>query len=217
MEWQIVKSVEFAENTCYKIKEMWNTPFKPFEPFVQDMFGKCEICFRAGHCTISQCKDQERQELEVINHVINAAHLSARVTPNLLVDFPKTNADPFAVNHVKDMNTQLEALINKGLKKSIALGTTEHLMPKINNLVSGYVQNAEKSGEKTSAKKILNAPIQAPPITGKDISFATPTIPPIFDNAKGVFNKLTENIKKGINAISNLASAAKGKEEKKKN
>lgn len=48
-----------CKNTCWKVKELWtNSPDGVFKPFEKDIFGKCEICFRAGFCTIGECKAQ---------------------------------------------------------------------------------------------------------------------------------------------------------------
>lgn len=68
-----------CRNTCYKVKEQWyNSPNKMFQPFEKDVFGKCDICFRAGYCAIEECHKQQEAEFEIINQVVNAAHISAK-------------------------------------------------------------------------------------------------------------------------------------------
>lgn len=68
-----------CRNTCVKIKESWNNINKTWEPFLRDIFGKCEICFRAGFCKISECKAQEENELEIIAKVVGQSKLSAKL------------------------------------------------------------------------------------------------------------------------------------------
>jgi len=156
-----------CKNTCYKIKEVWNTPWNPFDPFTKDMFGKCEICFRAGHCTISQCKDQERNEIEIINHVINSSSLTARINGDLLVGFPD-QVDPRAVESVKKLNSNVEKTLNRGIKDSLVTKSTEELIPQVQNLVNNYVK-APISRINSNADAILNKSSVTP--SGVDVNF----------------------------------------------
>jgi len=160
-----------CRNTCYKIREMWGTAFNPFEPFVKDMFGKCEICFRAGHCTISQCKDQEHAELEIINHVVNTAHLTAKISPDLLVNFPDINTDPKALPHVQKVNQQVEHQLSKGIKTAVSIGTTQQLIPQVQNLVSNYFDKPHASVAGGVFQVLNNGGPNAQPTTGANVNF----------------------------------------------
>lgn len=84
-----------CKNTCFKIKASWNNdPEKQWVPFVQDIYGKCEICFRTGYCDIQECKAQQEEEFQYIDEVVNKAHLTVR-KKNFLkaMDFPQFNQD----------------------------------------------------------------------------------------------------------------------------
>lgn len=143
-----------CRGTCFKVRELWGAPFNPFEPFVKDTFGKCEICFRAGHCSISQCKDQERNELEVINRVLNSAHLTSKVDPQLLNSY-KAQIDIQAEKIIAKTNLKVEKILNKELKTAVSLGTTELIVPQVQNLVTTYFDNS-LTPVKVPAKIILN-------------------------------------------------------------
>lgn len=84
-----------CKSTCYKVKELWtNSPDNIFKPFVNDVFGKCEICFRAGFCNIAECKAQQEKELEVIDQIVNRATLTVRKHPLLNnQQFPQFKVD----------------------------------------------------------------------------------------------------------------------------
>ena len=68
-----------CKNTCHRITQGWNSPYNIWEPFLKDIFGKCEICFRAGYCKITECEAQKENELKVISEVLNGAKLTAKV------------------------------------------------------------------------------------------------------------------------------------------
>jgi len=65
--------------TCEKIHEIWGQPNSPFEGFRRDLLGKCDSCFRAGYCSITECDSQKTLEKTVIDQVVNNAKLSGVV------------------------------------------------------------------------------------------------------------------------------------------
>jgi soluble cytochrome b562 len=125
---------------CEKIREQWGSGFNPFEAFVKDVFGKCEICFRAGYCTISQCKEQEQKERQIIDHIVNSATLTAKINNQMIVNFPTAN--PADVTRVHEINTGIQKELGKDIKNALVIGTTEQVVPKINNLFNNYLINA---------------------------------------------------------------------------
>lgn len=100
------------------------------------MFGKCEICFRAGYCTISECKEQELKELEVINRIVNAASITAKVDQNLLKNLPDIKkVTPRDIPRVRRMNRRLTIRVIRVLFRSMKKRNTENLILKIQSLV----------------------------------------------------------------------------------
>ena len=156
---------------------MWNAPFNPFEPFLKDMFGKCEICFRNGHCTISQCKEQERNEIDVINKTINNSHLTAKISQDLLVAFPD-QPDTKALPHLLKLNHKVEKTFKKDLNTALKIGSADNVIPKVQNMVKAYFDQPQ-AGVKGTAYTVLNVGVSTP-ISGADITF--------FNNSKGVVN-----------------------------
>lgn len=186
---------------------MWSAPWSPFEPFVKDVFGKCEICFRSGHCTISQCKDQEREELEIINSIVNASHLTAKVNADLLVAFPDGTAKINNPNIQKSekVNNQIEKILNKDIQTSIAIGSTDILLPKVQNLIHNYISTQNFNGK---IYEILGTNIALQPgvaVSSSNISFwnpdgintksyVSPVIQKHVENAVKKLTKTTEQI-----------------------
>lgn len=106
---------------------------------MKDMFGKCEICFRAGYCNISECKEQELKELEIINRVVNSASITAKVDENLLKNLPEIkNVSPKDIPHVQRTNQKLTLKIAAEVNRAIKGHNTENLVPQIQSLVRAY-------------------------------------------------------------------------------
>ncbi len=103
------------------------------------MFGKCEICFRAGYCNISECKEQELKELEIINKVVNSASITAKVDENLLKNLPEIkNVSPRDIPRVQKTNEKLSHKIVSEVNRAIKSKNTENLVPQIQSLVKAY-------------------------------------------------------------------------------
>lgn len=106
---------------------------------MKDMFGKCEICFRAGYCQISECKEQELKELEIINKVVNSASITGKIDENLLKNLPEINNVSIKdIPHVHKINEKLAIQINKEINKAITTKNSENLVPQIQSLVKTY-------------------------------------------------------------------------------
>jgi len=103
------------------------------------MFGKCEICFRAGYCSISECKEQEMKEIEIINTVINSASITGKVDENLLNNLPEIkNVSKKDIPHAEKTNEKLNVKIASEINKAIKSHNTEDLVPKIQSLIKAY-------------------------------------------------------------------------------
>ena len=106
---------------------------------MNDQFGKCEICFRAGYCTISQCKEQELKEIDVINRVVNQSTITGKVDENLLKNLPELkNVSPKDIKQTTKNNDQLAKIIANQVTSSIKNHSTENLVPKIQSLIKSY-------------------------------------------------------------------------------
>jgi len=103
------------------------------------MFGKCEICFRAGYCNISECKEQELKELEIINRVVNSASITAKVDENLLKNLPEIkNVSAKDIPRCQKTNEKLSLKIATEVHRAIKSRNTENLVPQIQSLVRAY-------------------------------------------------------------------------------
>jgi len=132
------KNPSNCRDTCYKIKESWNSPLNMFEFFKNDIFGKCEICFRAGYCSISQCENQKLNELQVINSVINSNKLSANVD-NLSIDIDQLEIkNQKSLQNFKNQNEKIISLIKKSLTKSLENKSTKKFLENMKELYHSY-------------------------------------------------------------------------------
>lgn len=128
-----------CRDTCFKIQEVWNTNWSPFKPFMNDQFGKCEICFRAGYCTISQCKEQELKEIDVINRVVNQATITGKVDENLIKNLPDIkNVSQKDIQNTVRNNGQLTKIISSQISSAVRNKSAEDLVPKVQSLIRSY-------------------------------------------------------------------------------
>jgi hypothetical protein len=65
---------------------MWNRPDGLFNNFKNDSIGKCEVCFRAGFCSMNECSVQKKFEISVINSTVDKAKLNGLVDDKPLKD-----------------------------------------------------------------------------------------------------------------------------------
>lgn len=73
-----------CKSTCLKVWELWNRPQSPFAGFQGDSIGKCDSCFRAGLCSITDCNAQKSLEKTVIDQVVNKSKLSGFVDTSVM-------------------------------------------------------------------------------------------------------------------------------------
>jgi hypothetical protein len=73
-----------CRTTCDKVWSLWNRPQTPFAGFQGDNLGKCDSCFRAGFCSISECSAQKTMEKTVIDQVVNKSKLSGFVDSSVM-------------------------------------------------------------------------------------------------------------------------------------
>jgi len=169
-----------CKNTCYKIRELWNnSPDGIFRPFEKDIFGKCEICFRAGYCSIAECKAQEEMELNIISEVVNKKKLTAKKS-NIVADlgFNQFHEDVLFYNpdqlkniykNLDEKKEEISENLNASFAKKSAKGAIEEVETILGNLFekdktfSGKVADKPKdvkssiAEEKTKVSQFVDA------------------------------------------------------------
>jgi hypothetical protein len=198
-----------GENTCRgfceKIREQFGSPFNPFEAFIKDVFGKCEICFRAGYCTISQCKEQEANEKQIIDHIVNSATLTAKINNDLVVNFPSAN--PQDVVQVQSINNGIQKELGKAINTALKISSTDMILPMVNNMINNYLTNAF-SVTNATPKVILN--FDAKSSTNIPAYTAT-AVDKLVQNTENSIKKLNDDVMK-LDEIEKLADKAEIKE-----
>jgi len=63
---------------------MWNQPRSIFNSFKKDLIGKCDVCFRAGLCTRSECEAQKASENTVIETIVNTSQFHGIVDSSIM-------------------------------------------------------------------------------------------------------------------------------------
>jgi len=143
---------------------MWNKPQSVFAAFKSDSLGKCEVCFRAGFCSMSECSVQKKFEISVINSTVDKAKL------NGIVDDAPLKKMLAKVMHDKKVNfDKIAKKVKKNLKKAkkSVNKKTEKKLIKTVAILNGGKAKAKKSKGKKGAKlasskliKIIRASIK---------------------------------------------------------
>lgn len=126
---------------------MWNAPASVFASFKNDSLGKCEVCFRAGFCTMSECSVQKKFEISVINSTVDKAKLNGMVDDKPLKEMLKK------IIHDKKVNFKKVAKkVKKNLKKA-----KKHVNKKVEKKLIKTVRilnggKAKKGGKATKNK-----------------------------------------------------------------
>lgn len=162
------------------------------------MFGKCEICFRAGYCKISECKEQELKELEIINRVVNSASITAKVDENLLKNLPEIkNVSEKDISTTHKKNIKLTTVISNQITRALKSHNTEDLVPKIQSLVRAYFSEPFQAIQ-GGIKQILY--VQSPIKSAADITFwnqkAKDEVSKGTEKTQKLVKKLDDHIKK---------------------
>ena len=132
---------------------MWNKPQTVFSAFKSDSVGKCEVCFRAGFCSMSECSVQKKFEISVINSTVDKAKL------NGIVDDAPLKAMLAKIMHDKSVNfKKIAKKVKKNLKnakKKVNKKTEKKLIKTVSILNGGKA--AKKAKGKKGAKKISSS------------------------------------------------------------
>ena len=131
---------------------MWNAPASVFANFKNDSLGKCEVCFRAGFCTMSECSVQKKFEISVINSTVDKAKLNGIVDDKPLKEMLKK-----LMNNKKVDFKKMTKKVKKNLKKAkkIVNKKAEKKLIKAVSILNGG--KAKKSGSKASKKKLSSS------------------------------------------------------------
>jgi len=93
---------------------LWNRPLSPLQAFNKNSIGKCDVCFRAGFCSVSECSAQKTMEKNVISRIVNRAKLTGFVDNSIIKKMMKKVMKNKKVNFRKYARK-----IKTTLKKSI--------------------------------------------------------------------------------------------------
>jgi hypothetical protein len=124
-----------------KILETWNSPSNPFDYFKNDMFGKCEICFRAGYCTISECRAQEKNEINIINSVLNNSKLRGKVdeqNPNVIMSASHSRNINKAIPKLENNNKRIMKRFHKSLAEGLERRNYKNVFSQIEGLYQSF-------------------------------------------------------------------------------
>ena len=132
---------------------MWNQPQTVFASFKNDSLGKCEVCFRAGFCSMAECTVQKKFEISVINSTVDKAKLNGMVDDKPLKEMLKKVMHDRKVNFKKVAKKVKKNL--KKAKKAVNKKTEKKLIKTVRILNGGKAK--AKGGKKSSKNKLSSS------------------------------------------------------------
>lgn len=147
-------------STCDTVRNLWTQ--NQFTDFNKDIFGKCDICFRAGFCTITECSDQKQKEETTIRSIVNKSHLTG-IKKNIVTElgFDKFNKDlqTHTQEEKKNLEAELQSLkfdVAEGLNAAFSVTSVAIVNSRIEDTVNNLL-NPESIYTKTTNEKAENA------------------------------------------------------------
>jgi hypothetical protein len=139
-----------CKNTCHKIVHDWNAPNTIFGDFQNDVLGKCDICFRAGYCTLTECEKNKAEDLQVVNFIVENAIFRGKLDKENLKQYEIVNQD----SHLTPSSiTEMEKNVKKSLKNSMIAQNAEVAAKQIGDVVNTYVNNSSNNQNEKVLKR----------------------------------------------------------------
>jgi len=199
--------------TCTKLNDEWRRDDSIFKPFKEDIFGKCDICFRAGFCSIAECKMQQEKEAEIINKIVDTATITG--IKEDIVQKLKLEAFPGSISN--DLNTNQELVLNnlekskniikddvtKSLNAALSLGNVSAVAGRIQSIIDNSFSK-KNTFANSSLTEFNNFNIQLKNGNNNSVNSADPTT---LSTAKNSEEKQKEIKKKEEEALNNYKTA----------
>jgi len=134
-----------CKNTCHKVLNAWYSPLKPFEDFHKDILGKCDICFRNGYCSISDCETLKNHERKLINQIVEKSNFRGRASKHHI------GARTEIIDHHGEIidhhhEQMIEESIDRSIDKSVRSGSAKRVSIKLSKVFGNDLNDASKSG-----------------------------------------------------------------------
>jgi hypothetical protein len=142
-----------CKNTCHKILQAWNNPNSIFADFQNDVIGKCDICFRAGYCSLTECDWDKANELKIVNSIVENSLFRGKID--------KETGKTFIVNNNKKHLTpnsikKMEKNVKQSLKSSMVAQNAQIAAQQVGDIVNNYVNQASsKQNDKVVKRNVV--------------------------------------------------------------
>jgi len=101
--------MDHVKNTCHKVVHAWHAPNRIFRDFEKDILGKCDICFRAGFCSLTECNEQKFNEFKMIQHIVETGEFSSKIDE-------ETGKPVYTIDHGGEFSSDIRSKIKENLR-----------------------------------------------------------------------------------------------------
>ena len=135
-----------CRSTCDQVEKEWGSQSDNiFKAFMDDQLGKCDICFRANYCSLTECEAQSITEKNVINHIVSSYPQITGKKTNIIKDLDifNLNNQTYSDDIFKDLKRvqaaqvdSIESIFNKFMSSSedIDVSMSSQIDALINNM-----------------------------------------------------------------------------------
>jgi len=141
-----------CKNTCHKIIQSWNNPNSLYADFQNDVLGKCDICFRAGFCSLTECDTDKANELKLVNAIVETSLFRGKIDKDTGKTFVMAAKHQMTPGSVKT----IEKNVKKSLKNSIAAQNANMAAQQVGSVVNNYANlAANKQNDKVIKRNVV--------------------------------------------------------------
>ena len=134
---------------------MWGQPNSLFLSFQKDLLGKCDVCFRAGFCSITECDAQNAMEKTVIDNIVNSSQLHGLIDSSVMSKLVKN-----IVNDKKVDFKKYEKIIRRQIKNAKNPKKFNKILAKMSNSLKLLSEAKNKIEFKDAIKNVQKALIK---------------------------------------------------------
>jgi len=130
-----------CKNTCHKVVHSWYAPDRPFKDFFKDILGKCDVCFEAGFCSLTECTVQKSNEMRLIGQIVENGQFSGKIDKN--------TGKGHVVHHEEDENiNKIKHVLRHSLYDSAETGEAEMAEREVGDIIQSVITPGKKLNEK---------------------------------------------------------------------
>lgn len=128
--------------------------------FQNDVIGKCDICFRAGYCSLTECDYVKSEEVRLVNQIVENGFFRGKINMETGGIFKFYSLEQFLIASHSQVLSQsslkkLQKNVKKSLKNSILADNAQMAAKQVGNIVNNYVNQSANQNDKIIKRNVV--------------------------------------------------------------